>query len=432
MSTIEELLAPFVGKAETDAIDVKKAPPRTESLVHKIQGAINADISECLFLIGVEEIEGKIGYQGIVGVDFPITPEGAKRGFETFDRYRLHLMSVLQDSSTPWKSGLVEIAEVLSADGKKTAIAIFVRGGVLVQAKGGDFPIREGTSIRSMTVEEIVSKKTGATPTDLVSVPWEEARTDFRETLPRDRRAGRIIGFYCVAGPVGVQMNVIAPWEDKNESLVLKKHFFTAQLGSDEFTIDAIEGADYGGPLHRQPIQNGVSASWQRHIQPDPFDTNSVAAVDWCTVRLRRNGTISLCTRSTYLSPVPHLNIRWVLCDVLNTLSLIQRVRVFSEQVDATYAIGLELRYDDQLIDSFGPVTMGEWRFCELADEQGRVGKLLPSEPIIFGPYKVGGKDLFSELMRRIYEDIEIAAGRQPNKDLTFESAFGDPVWFPD
>lgn len=430
MSTIEELLAPFVGKAETDAIEIKRAPPHTRSLVEKIQGAINADIPECLFLIGVDEIDGKVDPRGIVGVDYPLSAEGSNGSFATFDKYRLHLLNTLQANTIPWQAGLVDISEVHSADGAKSAIAVRVGGGILVQSKKGHCPIREGTSVRPMMLDEIAAKQAGRAPSVTTSLPWEGAREDYFATLPRDQKTGRFIGFFFTAAPVGAPLDLAAPWEGENESLAHKAHVYTARLGADDLALDAMEGANYSGPLQRQPMQNGVYARWYRTIPPFRGN-NSVAAEDVSMVHLRRDGSITLSTRSTYLDPAPHLNIRWVLADAVNTLSLIERARLHSEQMDAPYAVGLELRYDEQLADDVHPVSMGEWLFCELADEQGRIGKVLPSKPLQLGPYEVHGHDQFPLLMRRIYEDLEIAAGRQPKKDLSFEGTFTDPYWFP-
>lgn len=430
MSTIENLLAPFVGKAETDVIEIKREPPHTSSLVEKIQGAINADIPGCLFLIGVDEIDGKIDLRGIVGVQYPLAPKGLNGTFETFDKYRLHLLNTLQSNTHPWQAGLVDIFEVHSADGAKAAIAIRVGGGILVQSKRGHCPIREGTSVRPMTLDEIAAKLAGPALPEPASLTWESARADYFATLPRDQKTGRIIGFFCTAAPVGASLDLAAPWEDENESLVHKAHVYSARLGVDKLTLEAMEGADYSGPLQRRPMQDGVYARWYRTIPPSPGD-NSVAAEDVSMVCLRRDGSITLSTRSTYLAPTPHLNIRWVLADAVNTLSLIERARLHSAQKDAPYAFGIELRYDEQLADDVRPVTMGEWRFCDLADEQGRTGKMLPSKPLQLGPYEVCGHDQLPLLMRRVYEDLEIAAGRQPVGNLSFEGTFSDPSWFP-
>ena len=413
MDSIEDLLAPFLGRAETDRIELKREPIRTVSLVERIQGAINAPTPECLFLLGVEEVEGRVELLGIVGLDYPLEVKGRGR-FSSFDDYRRHLMSSLSSNTIPWQSGLVEIDEVFSADGEKRAIAIRVNGGALVQNNAkGHFPVREGTSLRFMQLEEILSRKGADEGPD---VSWEPFRSDYFATVPRDQKTGRMIGFFCAATPVGGGISLDSPWDD--ERLVHKRHSLEVQLGTAPLQIETLEGADYDGPFKFVPIQNGAMGRWDRRF--GAYDDRNRIVEDVCAVYVRDNGAITVVARTTELSPAPFLNVRWVLADVANTLSIIDRVRAAAGRTDQRYALLIELRYDDQVSDEAVPVSAGEWRFCDLSDEQGRTGRLVSSDPKSYGPFMVGMPEEFPAVLSEIFEGLETSAGRRPVQDISF------------
>ena len=218
------------------------------------------------------------------------------------------------------------------------------------------------------------------------------------------------------AAPVGGSVLLKRPWED--ESLVHKAHSLQAALGSDLLTIQAMEGAEYSGPFTFLPIQNGAVGRWERRFQS--YDRNRWVE-DVSAVRLRTDGTVSLATKTSELSPAPLLNIRWILTDVANTLSIVERVRQRVGKPEQEYALYLELRYDDHLGQEVIPVSAGEWRFCDLADEQGHQGRMMTSEPKNYGPYTVGSAGTFPALMLQIYQELETSAGRRPKSDISFE-----------
>jgi hypothetical protein len=57
---------------------------------------------------------------------------------------------------------------------------------------------------------------------------------------------------------------------------------------------------------------------------------------------------------------------------------------------NASYALFVELRYDDQSEEGFSPVKSGEWRLSPLGDEAGNTGPFVPSDPLAIGPIAVG------------------------------------------
>lgn len=140
-------------------------------------------------------------------------------------------------------------------------------------------------------------------------------------------------------------------------------------------------------------------------------------------VYLYEDGRIAFVVRTDNLYPAPSLNVRWVMADVANALQTLHRVRQFTEKPTASYALLVELRYDDQGAESIEPVRLGEWRLCQIDDETGLTGPMVSSDPISIGPVAVGGSETFPDVLKSVYTGIVTSANRRPDPDLIFDLA---------
>ncbi len=148
---------------------------------------------------------------------------------------------------------------------------------------------------------------------------------------------------------------------------------------------------------------------------------NKIWSTDAVSIYLGTDGQIVLAVRTNNLEPAPHLNRRWIMVDVANSLFIMDGVRAAAQKPTTQYSLFLELRYDDHAEQNFEPVRAGQWRLCTLEDDAGQMGTLVPSTPIQIGPFAVGTAATFPEVLMAVYVDLVTSAHRTPERDLSFE-----------
>lgn len=252
------------------------------------------------------------------------------------------------------------------------------------------------------------------------------------ENTPVDTKASsRIIGFWCAAIPFGATLQLSAPWD--RPELAKRRACHRVTLGKTELgfeTIDAIQINRRGpvqfdndkGEISFDPISGGA-----RHLKQYRYTPRNDGKVkeDVSAVHIMEDGSIGVSIRTNNLVPAPHLNVRWVMADVINTLSMIERVRNATSS-HAPYALAVELRYDQLGYDGTKPVPYGEWRFCPIYDEQGHTGEMMSSTPRSVGPLQVLDRSGFSDVLKSVYTKLVTSAGIRPDSDLDFSQVSFD------
>ncbi len=255
---------------------------------------------------------------------------------------------------------------------------------------------------------------------------FDPLRQFYFDTLPYEQKTGRIIGIFCAAIPLSDVVTIDEPWVD--ESLVQRVHSFVARMGDSELVLQTFQGAISEGRFTHQPIQSGAMGRYDRRFQSFSRERDRFVEVV-SAVFVNQNGPVVSVARTTELAPIPMLNIRWILAEVANILSVVNKVRIAANTPTAQYALHVELRYDDQqTIGETLPVVGGEWRLCPSDDEMGRSGKFVTSEPKIFGPFLVDSSTQFSKLMSKLFVQIESSVGRVPSKLISFEDTFSNTI----
>jgi hypothetical protein len=254
---------------------------------------------------------------------------------------------------------------------------------------------------------------------EVSAADFDHLRTLYRRTLLEGRATGRIIGFWCGLIPVGAEVHLDDPWN--YPQLVQRAAHLRAFLGNAPFQFETMDaelrrGGD-GGDF--QPTQGGAKYLRQYHYARD--HSGCSYCDDSVAVYIRENGEVALAVRTNNIAPGPHLNLRWIMADVANSLAIVHRLRSLSRKPTTAYSLLVELRYDDQTTGNLQPVKSGEWRLCRIDDEQGQIGVVVPSEPITIGPVAIGAPVGFSDDLRAIYTRIITSAGRRPEPDLRFE-----------
>jgi hypothetical protein len=229
---------------------------------------------------------------------------------------------------------------------------------------------------------------------------------------------GRIIGFWCGLIPLDQTIRLEAPWD--HIELVDRAKSYKFKRGSGLQKFETIDELFSNGTVHFVPVKGGA-----RYVCKHRYPLR--AGTRWCddvvAVYLHSDGRIALSVRTNNLEPGPHLNRRWLMADIANSLQIMDRVRIAAQKPTAPYAVLVEIRYDDQAGDVIEPVAAGEWRLCTLEDETGQIGTPVPSDPIVVGPLLIGMPATFPEILRTIYTEIVTSAGRKPEPDLVFEIA---------
>lgn len=251
-------------------------------------------------------------------------------------------------------------------------------------------------------------------------------RDDYARTWVNGQRATRVIGFWVGLRPLGDGLTLPELWD--RPDLPVRRVSHAARVGQASLRLETMDG----NRIDRSDIQpiprEGIDRGWEpmqggartlRYTRYTDHDSSLVLA-DAVSVCLREDGRIALAARTSNLVPGPHLNVRWILADLANALSILHRVRTVAGNPLAPYALIVELRYDDQRPNGMEPVRQGEWRLCPLDDEQGNSGPLMTAEPVTVGPFLVSGLDLFPEVMMRVYTGIVTSGGRRPERNLDF------------
>ncbi len=259
-------------------------------------------------------------------------------------------------------------------------------------------------------------------PAAAVELPSREEFTDLRsyylqtELATRDR--GRILGFWCGLIPIGRTLSIPEIWDQ--EELFERCRSFEFRLGTMPIPFETIDCEIFGrSPTHFQPIAGGAKRIWKHRYAGD-HRTDGPYYGDSAAVYITEQGRIAVSVRTDNLDP-PHLNVRWIIADVANALNVLKCVRAVNPRDYVDYALFLELRYDEQLPDIFSPVEAGEWRLCRIDDEQGHVGTMVSSDPMMIGPLRVGSSVTYPEVLREVYTRIVTSTGRRPERDLAFE-----------
>jgi hypothetical protein len=249
---------------------------------------------------------------------------------------------------------------------------------------------------KSLARRELVSQLTGAIRTILevprasVSMPevtaFEPLREFYRRTSFREKTSGRIIGFWCALIPYDQTVKLAVPWEKRELVERLSTHSF--QLGHDTVPF-AVMDADLTQPnANFAPMKGGARYTRQYRYFCGPAQSRSCD--DAIAIYVMVDGRVVIAVRTNNLGPVPHLQREWIMADVANALLIADRVRGAAGCPNASYALFVELRYDDQSEEGFSPVKSGEWRLSPLGDEAGNTGPFVPSDPLAIGPIAVG------------------------------------------
>ena len=111
----------FHGHIESRSFDLKRDPPRTDDLVRHIQGGANGIKPVFRILIGaVENPPGVFDKNTNRPLIFPLSVDGIKNPFQSFDAYRNHLVQTVRSQTDGYFEGFFEIHDVA------------VRGGSLI------------------------------------------------------------------------------------------------------------------------------------------------------------------------------------------------------------------------------------------------------------------------------------------------------------
>lgn len=225
-----------------------------------------------------------------------------------------------------------------------------------------------------------------------------------------------MIGFWCGLLPNAQALVVRDPLACIE--MVTRRKLVTARFsrgGTLPFkTIDA----GYGTMAEEVvPTLQGARRTWYKKFSPD----NKTWAEDKIALCIGRNGEVTLAVKTTDFAPGPGLNIRWIVADVGNALTALERVRTSSGFRSAPYTLVVELRYDEHRGENVEPVKQGEWRLCDISDETGHHGPIVDSAPKTLGPYTVGGPDSFELILAVIFKDLYAAGERRPPDEMTFE-----------
>ncbi len=212
------------------------------------------------------------------------------------------------------------------------------------------------------------------------SAAFDPLRSLYVSTPLSDKRMGRILGFWCGLVPVSQTIRIDAPWD--NMELVSRKKSFAFKRGNASQKFETIDSGFTQGSVGFQPIQQGARYICQHSYSQGRDHPCS----DTIAVYVYNDGRIALVVRTNNFIPSPHLNRRWIMADIANSLEIMDRVRIAAQKPTAHYALFVELRYDDQANDLFHSVSAGEWHLCTLEDETGQIGTLVPSTPIRGGP----------------------------------------------
>jgi len=286
-----------------------------------------------------------------------------------------------------------------------------------------DHSPEERIDARKVLVSQLTSalrEMLNATPVlrqEVSASDFQSLRTLYGKTLLETRATGRIIGFWCGLIPVGGVVRLEAPWD--HPELVQRATHLQAYLGNTPLKFGTMEEGLSRAVADFAPIQGGARCIRQYHYASDR--SGKSYADDSVAVYLRENGEVAVVVRTNNLVPGPHLNLRWIMADVANSLVIVDRVRRAAGRPTTAYALLVELRYDDQTQDTFQPVRSGEWRLCRFEDEQGQIGTIVPSEPITVGPVLIGAAATFPDVLKAVYTRIITSAGRRPETDLRFD-----------
>jgi|GEM_PF-3482415 len=408
-----------------------------------IRSAIDQAITIVNTELGVEDaVRGDQDTQGVVG-DINV----AEVIFSKIDACRIFVADITTVTSenatrpSPNPNVLVEYGRASIRPGKDFVIQVFNeafgeweterpfdlrhrRGPVLYNLQANPTPEtkrsernRLARELASIFVEMLSLPPEINAPVDVSE--WAKFREIFQNTLFHRRKTGRIIGFWCGLVPTRAVSGIETIWQDS--SLTDRYKGFTFSLGNDPIRFGTIDSEIRDrGHRQNQPVRRGARSVITYQY---PSGDHSRQYEEVVAAYVFEDGRIALIVRSDNLEPVPHLNQRWIIAEIANCLQILEKVRTMAGAVTTHYEMLIEIRYDDQSFEGLQPVSRGEWRLADIADETGSLGPLVSSEPLTIGPISVGPASSVSAILSDAYVQLVTSANREPESDLDFDSS---------
>lgn len=149
------------------------------------------------------------------------------------------------------------------------------------------------------------------------------------------RETARIMGFWCGLVPAGQTLGPTALWD--RPELLLRVVCYEVRRGHAALSFETMDAMQINrrdrrafegnqGDTSFDPMQ--VGAQFLHRYPYTSRPGGSEVMEDVAAVYIMEGGRVVLNVRTDNLTPVPNLNVRWVIADLISALAIMQRVRV--------------------------------------------------------------------------------------------------------
>lgn len=246
-----------------------------------------------------------------------------------------------------------------------------------------------------------------------IEAQFERIRERYTGLQPGRIDSWQTVGFQIVLLPTSDPLAIDRPYlHDQlfERTMSLSAHF-AAGGGFWPKALDADGMSRSSTPV--QPILRGGQRSWgnvwsKARIVSD----RETLQEDLCRVEVMESGAVNLVVKTT---DSVGLSVHWILVDLANALRIADSARTIGGSPEAEYALEIELRCDERATGG-GSLRSTKTYGFGLLGEETRMSQNLGPGPLLLPRYPVRAKDGFSQVIKRVLDDLHNAVQR-PHRD---------------